>query len=173
MFNAKQVGILAFVTNAMPVMLVLLAALSGCGARVSHDTIQPTALCGAPSRWHFQGVHTLMMATPEVSPAEVNALHDGCAIISFGLDDAGKMIAPTLELERPPGSGIGKIAVTVLARNTYAPNNDFGDPIKAQPKDRFAVAIGFVHAGGHIAAAFRTPYASNPLAPDRIFPSAE
>ena len=154
-------------------MLVLLAALSGCGTHVSHDTIQPTALCGAPSKQHFQGVHTLLMATPEVSPLEVNALHDGCAIVSFGLDDAGKMIAPTLEVERPPGSGIGKIAIVVLARNIYAPNNYFGDRIKAQPKDRFAVTIGFAHANGHIAVAFRTPYASNPLAPDRIFPSDE
>ncbi len=155
--------------------LVLVGALAACGPQAARDAGQPTAACGSPSKLRFHGVHAVRMATPEVTPQEAATVADGCAIVSFGLDAAGKMTAPELELERPAGVGIGAVAIALLARNTYAPNGEnlFGNQRPDEPSARFAATVGFAHEDGRLVIAFRTPFAFHPSPADRPFPRDE
>ncbi len=105
----------------------------------------------------FHGVHAIAFDRSALPPT-ITGVADGCAMLSFALDANGQPVEIEVLLEHPPGNGIGDAAVRVLTRDRYAANSEVGFDTMAPTGEatRYALSIGFGHAGGRFIISRRT-----------------
>jgi len=136
--------------------LPLLAA--ACGPQQLRELAAPIADCGPPSWSKFHGVRSAFNAAGPLPPEVLQHWVDGCAIVSFSLDSAGKIVDPSVVLEAPYGSGAGALAIIVLQRDIYTPNSEQGFDTMTQPgpNQLYAMTVGFGHVNGRLVISKRT-----------------
>jgi hypothetical protein len=138
--------------------LLLCLVVADCGGARQHYGYLDTADCGAPNLYKFHGARVAMTATNPLTPDLVRHWADGCAIVSFTLNDVGQITDPSVVLERPPGQGIGANAIAVLSSDFLVPQSEarFDTLAPGGPALRYAMTVGFGHVEGRLTIAKRT-----------------
>ena len=137
-----------FSIRAAALSMPLLAA--GCGPHTGLDSRAAVGACGMQDMQHYAAAHVVMNAATPVSKDVMSSWADGCAVISFSIDKAGRMQSPAVVNEMPAGTGVAAQSIAYLQRDIYAPGRvtTAEQPFVApDPSTRFSIEVGFAKNG--------------------------
>jgi hypothetical protein len=131
---------------------------ASCGPQARQSENAAMAACGPPSPNQFHSVHLRLKQAGPLPLDVTDHWLDGCAIIGFQLDSAGRLTDPEIVTEQPEGSGAGNLAIAVLERDLYAPDpeKNMESPAPGGEETRYAITVGFGYQDGHLVLAKRS-----------------